>query len=180
MPQSRRMRYQEYGLNAEQTELLVASREFADFYDEAVKVYPAYGAVANWMTGELNRNLNAKGKAVGELLVMPGTLAELVKMSEEGIVTKNAAKDILRVMCDTGESPMDIARRQGLLIQNDPTEIRALIRVVLDQQPKAVEEYRAGNPKIIGFLMGQVMRAGGNGIDPAICRQCLLELLKNS
>ena len=180
MPQSRRERYQIWGISPEQAALLVSSREFSDFYDAAAEKYPDYAALANWMIGEVNRNLNAFGKTVSELPFLPEMLARLVQMSGDRVVSKNAAKDILKIMCETGKGPMEIAEEQRLLIQSDPAEIRAIVEAVLEKESKAVQEYRSGNPKIMGFLMGQVMHSGGSGIDPAACRQCLLELLKNN
>lgn len=180
MPQSRRARYQSWGISAEHAALLVSSREFSDFYDAAADKYPKYAVLANWITGEVSRNLNTLSKKVSELPFLPEMLARLVQMSEEDMVSKNAAKDILKIMCKTGNDPMEIAKEQNLLIRSDPTEIRALIQAVLEKESKAVQEYRAGNPKIIGYLMGQIMHSGGSGIDPAACRQCLLQLLKNN
>lgn len=178
MPEERRARYREYGLSEEQITLLVADREFSDYYDAVTAEYPQYKQAANWMNGELNRNLHAMEISLQDLPTTPQQLAELIQLCEEGKISRNAAKTVLKIMCKTGESPMQIAQKEKLFPQNNTEKIRELVQTILKTETQAVNEYHAGNPKIMGFLMGQVMRAGGSGLDPAMCRQCLLEQLE--
>ena len=180
MPEDRRRRYQADGLPAEQIRLLTADRPFSDFYDQAAAAYPACKtALAGWMTGELNRNLHELGKPISQIPLSPVAFADLIRLCQEGKITNNAGKDILKTLCRAGGDPAEIARSRGILDNQDPAKIRELAEAVVAENPKAAAEYQAGNPKIIGFLMGQIMRRGGVGLDPGLCRQCILELLKN-
>ena len=116
MPQDRFVRYTEkYGLPTDDANLIISSKEFSDFYDESVKINPDYKQISNLMLVELNRNLNDSEKTISDVTFSPADLAELVKMSTNGVVSKNAAKDILKIMFNNGGKPIDIAKENGFL-----------------------------------------------------------------
>lgn len=179
MPQSRFERYtSQYGLSGEDASLIISSREFSDFYDEAVKINPDYRQISNMMLVELNRNLNDSEKTIADVTFSPADLAELVKMSSDGVVSKNAAKDILKIMFDSGKKPMDIAEENGFIMNNDASGLEDIINRVLEENADSAESYRNGNAKIFGFLMGQVVRLAGKGANPKLAKDLLSEKLK--
>ncbi|MCD8180335.1 MAG: Asp-tRNA(Asn)/Glu-tRNA(Gln) amidotransferase subunit GatB [Firmicutes bacterium] len=179
MPQSRFKRYtEEYGLPADDANLIISSKEFSDFYDEAVKINPDYKQISNLMLVELNRNLNESEKTISDVAFSPADLAELVKMSTDGVVSKNAAKDILKIMFDNGGKPMEIAKNNGFIMDNDASEIEEIVNRVIAENADSVESYKNGNQKIFGFLMGQVIRIAGKGANPKIAKDVLTEKLK--
>lgn len=179
MPQSRFERYtSQYGLSGEDASLIISSREFSDFYDEAVKINPDYRQISNMMLVELNRNLNDSEKTIADVTFSPADLAELVKMSSDGVVSKNAAKDILKIMFDGGKKPMDIAKENGFIMNNDASGLEDIINRVLEENADSAESYRNGNAKIFGFLMGQVVRLAGKGANPKLAKDLLSEKLK--
>ncbi len=179
MPQTRFNRYtQEYKLPYDDAKLIISSKEFSDFYDEAVKINPDYKQISNLMLVELNRNLNDSEKTISDVTFSPADLAELVKMSSDGIVSKNAAKDILKIMFTNGGKPQDIAKEHGFIMDNDTSGIEEIINKVLSENPESVESFKNGNQKIFGFLMGQVIRLAGNGANPKLAKDLLTEKLK--
>ena len=179
MPQTRFARYtKEYGLPEEDSRLIISNKEFSDFYDEAVKVNPDYKQISNIMLVELMRHLNESEKAVSDLLFSPADLAELVKMSTDGVVSRNAAKDILKIMFDSGKKPMDIAKENGFIMDNDASGMEDIVSKVLSENADSVESYKNGNEKVFGFLMGQVVRAAGKGANPKLIKDLLTEKLK--
>jgi aspartyl-tRNA(Asn)/glutamyl-tRNA(Gln) amidotransferase subunit B len=179
MPQTRFNRYtQEYKLPYDDAKLIISSKEFSDFYDEAVKINPDYKQISNLMLVELNRNLNDSEKTISDVTFSPADLAELVKMSSDGIVSKNAAKDILKIMFTYGGKPQDIAKEHGFIMDNDTSGIEEIINKVLSENPESVESFKNGNQKIFGFLMGQVIRLAGNGANPKLAKDLLTEKLK--
>ncbi len=179
MPQQRFIRYtQDYGLPNEDAGLIVSNREFSNFYDKAVKINPDYKQVSNLMLVELNRNLNESEKSISDISFTPADLAELVKMSSDGIVSKNAAKDILKIMFDNGGKPMSIAKNNGFIMNNDISGLEAIISQVISENSDSVASYKNGNQKIFGFLMGQVIRLAGNSANPKMARELLTEKLK--
>ncbi len=179
MPQTRFKRYtEEYGLSADDAGLIVSSREFSDFYDEAVKINPDYRQVSNMMLGELNRNLNDSGTDITSVKFSPSALARLVKMSSDGVVSKNAAKDILTIMFGNGGEPEAIAKENGFIMENDSSALEGIIDKVIAENSDSVESYKSGNQKIFGFLMGQVIRESGKGANPKLAKDLLTEKLK--
>jgi aspartyl-tRNA(Asn)/glutamyl-tRNA(Gln) amidotransferase subunit B len=179
MPQSRFKRYtEEYGLPEEDARLIISSKEFSDFYDEAVKINPDYKQISNLMLVELNRNLNESEKTVSDVSFSPADLANLVKMSTDGVVSKNAAKDILKIMFTKGGNPMDIAKENGFIMDNDASGLEDIVNQVIAENADSAESYKNGNQKVFGFLMGQVIRLAGKGANPKIAKDLLTEKLK--
>lgn len=179
MPQARFERYtKEYGLPKDDANLIISSREFSDFYDEAVKINPDYKQISNLMLVELNRNLNESGKTISDAAFSPADLAELVKMSTDGVVSKNAAKDILAIMFNNGGNPLSIAKERGFIMDTDASGLEDIINQVIAENADSVESYKNGNRKIFGFLMGQVIRLAGKGANPKMAKDLLTEKLK--
>lgn len=179
MPQARFARYtQEYGLPEDDANLIISSKEFSDFYDEAVKINPDYKQISNLMLVEVNRQLNDSLLTISDVKYSPADLAELVKMSTDGIVSKNAAKDILKIMFSTGGKPQDIAKAHGFIMDNDASGLEEIVNKVIDDNQDSVESYKNGNQKVFGFLMGQVVRLAGKGANPKLAKDLLAEKLK--
>lgn len=179
MPQTRFQRYtQEYGLPSDDAKLIISSKEFSDFYDETVKSNPDYKQVSNLMLGELNRNLNDSESTIDTVKFSPDDLSELVKMSSDGIISKNAAKDILTIMFKNGGKPQNIAKEHGFIMDNDTSGIEEIIRQVISENTDSVESYKNGNQKVFGFLMGQIVRLAGKGANPKLVKDLLTEKLK--
>lgn len=179
MPQSRFERYtKEYGLPEDDANLIISSKEFSDFYDEAVKINPDYKQISNLMLVELNRNLNDSSKTINDIAFSPAELAKLVKMSSSGVISKNAAKDILKIMFDNGGEPEELAKENGFIMDNNASGLEDIIDRVIAENSGSVESYRNGNEKIFGFLMGQVIRLAGKGVNPKLAKELLTEKLK--
>lgn len=179
MPQKRFARYTKaYGLPSDDASLIISNKDFSDFYDETVKINPDYKQVSNLMLGELLRNLNDSGAAVTDLKFAPTDLAKLVEMSSGGTVSKNAAKDILKIMFDNGGKPEEIAKENGFIMDNDASGLEAVIDKVIADNADSVESYKSGNAKVFGFIMGQAMRLAGKGANPKLIKDLLTEKLK--
>lgn len=179
MPQSRFERYtKEYKLPEDDANLIISDKEFSDFYDEAVKINPDYKQISNLMLVELNRNLNDSSKTIKDVAFSPAGLAKLVNMSSSGVISKNAAKDILKIMFDKGGEPEEIAKANGFIMDNDASGLEDIIDRVIAENSDGVESYKNGNEKIFGFLMGQVIRLAGKGANPKLAKDLLTEKLK--
>ena len=179
MPQERFRRYtQEYGLPEDDANLIISTKEFSDFYDEAAKANPDYKQISNLMLVELNRNLNESEKTISDVTFSPTDLAKLVKMSSDGIISKNAAKDILTIMFNNGGDPEAIAKENGFIMDNDASGLEDIINQVITENADSVESYKNGNQKVFGFLMGQVIRLAGKGANPKMAKDLLTEKLK--
>jgi len=179
MPHKRFERYTaEYGLPESDAELITADKALSDFYDEAVKINGLYKGIANLMLVELLRHLNDSGKSISDVGFTPKALAETVEMSEKGQISKNAAKDILKILFDEGGEPKDIAEKRGFIMNNDTGALESIIDKVLSENSDSVESYKGGNKKIFGFLMGQVIKEAGKGSNPKLAKDILMKRLK--
>ncbi len=180
MPAARKARYTEqYGLPEADANLLVHDKPLSDFYDAAVAAYPAYKPIANMVIVELLRRLNDAAISVDALKFSPEDLAALVKLTDDGKVSKNAAKEVLRYLFEEGGHPEEIAKARGLIMENDTGAVDAVIDEVLAENAKAVAEFKEGSQKVFGFLMGQCARKLGKSANPQVVRQRLTEKLQN-
>ncbi len=176
MPYKRYERYtSEYNLPEADANLLIADKDLSDFYDSAVKEYPNYKAVSNMVLGEFLRNINDTAVAVADVKIAPSDLAQTVKMSEDGIVSKNAAKDIVKIMFEKGGKPQDIAKANGLIMENDSSALEEVIDRVIGENAESVQSFKDGNQKVFGFLMGQVIRYAGKGANPKMAKDLLMK-----
>ena len=130
------------------------------------------------MLGELNRNLNDSETTIEDVKFTPAGLAELVKMSSDGVISKNAAKDILTIMFNDGGNPQEIAENHGFIMDNDTSGLEEIVNKVIAENTDSVECYKAGNQKVFGFLMGQVVKAVGKGANPRLAKDLLMKKLQ--
>ncbi|MGO0122538.1 Asp-tRNA(Asn)/Glu-tRNA(Gln) amidotransferase subunit GatB [Desulfothermobacter acidiphilus] len=179
LPDARRQRLiTEYGLPEPTASVLTATPEVADYFETALQHYPEPRAVANWVTGELARCLNAAGLAITASPVTPQALAELLKLIDNGTISGKIAKDVFEEMFTSGRDPESIVKEKGLTQISDTEIIRQVVREVIQSHPKVVEDYRRGKEKALSFLVGQVMKATRGRANPAVVNQYLQEELK--
>ena len=177
-PNSRRNRYiTDFSLPFQDAILIVQNRSFSDFYDNAVKEYKNYRLIANLMLVELNRCLNEANSGPENIPFSPKNLATVAKLCDDGKITKNSAKQIISIMYSSGKNPIEIAESEGLLLSADSSELESTVRQIIAENPTLIVEYRNGNEKILAYLMGQVSRKGGKGINMSLARKLLLNHL---
>ncbi|MCA1716044.1 MAG: Asp-tRNA(Asn)/Glu-tRNA(Gln) amidotransferase subunit GatB [Actinobacteria bacterium] len=176
LPEERRARFvEQYGLSEYDAGVLTADNELASFYEEvAAEADPKQAA--NWTTGELRARLNEAGIDVSESKITPGHLAELIGLVENGTVSRSAARGVLATVFDTGDSPSAIVEREGLASVGGD-ELSGVVDEVIAANPSEAERVRAGDNKVVGFLVGQVMRATRGNADGGRVRQLLAERL---
>lgn len=163
LPDAKRARFvSEYGLKPADAELLVDDRAVGEYFESLVRA--AAGAAdpqvcANWMLGEVFRTLRERGLDIGRSVVTPERLAGLLKLLGSGAVNATVAKDVLAEMFASGEAAEAVVERKGLTQISAEEPLRQLVREVLAKNPKAVQQYLEGKEAVLGFLLGQVMRA---------------------
>ena len=179
LPQERFLRYtEEYKIPEEDAKLIIAQKEFSDFYDEAVKLTPEYKLVSNLMLGEISHQLNDREMDITAVTFTPANIAKIAEMAAGGVVSKGSAKDIIIIMFDKGGDPEAIAKDNGFIMDNDTSGLDEIIDKVLIEQADAVEKYKNGNDKLFGFIMGQAIKAAGKGANPALIKEVLASKLK--
>jgi aspartyl-tRNA(Asn)/glutamyl-tRNA(Gln) amidotransferase subunit B len=178
LPDARRKRFMEqYELSFNDAALLVRDRALADFYERAAAVSNARGA-ANWLKGELLRELDAAGVAADASPVSPEELGALVRAVEEGRISGKQGKDVLAEMFATGKGAQAVIEEKGLAQMSDAGEIEKIVADVLASNPQQVEAYRGGKEALFGFFVGQVLKASKGKANPKVAGELLKEKLK--
>jgi aspartyl-tRNA(Asn)/glutamyl-tRNA(Gln) amidotransferase subunit B len=176
MPADRRGRYAGQGLTKDTAGILSAlDPTLRAVYDDAVLSGAPPRAAANWVTGELVAWLRRNDMEAPGVSLDGQSLADLIGMVEEGSVSNSAAKEILDGVLAGEGLPRDIAEQRDLLQVSDAASLDAVVESVLADNPGAVEEFRRGEEKVVGYLVGQVMKASQGKADPRLVNQLLRE-----
>ncbi len=166
----------QYGLRPYDAAILTASRPLADYFEAAAEGSDAR-AVANYVTGDLARLLNASGREIGDSPITPQNLRDLLLLRDGGGITNTIAKTVLDQMFETGQTARQIVDAQGLAAVSDDTAIAAEVDKVMAAHPDIIAKIKAGNEKTKGFLTGQVMKAMKGQARPDIINRLIDERL---
>ncbi len=178
LPASRTRRFlEEYGLPDYDAAVLTAARDVADYFETSVKLFPQPKTVSNWVMGELTRELNNAGTAIGASPVSPERLATLLRMVEQGTVSLKVARDIFPEMYRTGKAPEQIVQEKGLTQMSDEGALSQIIDEVLAGHPAQVAQFKQGKQQVLGFLVGQVMKGSGGKANPGKVNELLKQRL---
>jgi aspartyl-tRNA(Asn)/glutamyl-tRNA(Gln) amidotransferase subunit B len=176
LPDAKKARFvAQYGLSGYDAGVLTATREVADFYEATVRAAGGEAKLcANWVMGELAGALNRSGREVDASPVRPEMLGGLVRRLVDGTISGKIAKEVFEAMW-AGEGDADtVIERRGLRQVTDDSAIERLVEAVMAANPEQVAGYRAGKEKLLGFFVGQVMKASAGKANP----QRLNEVLK--
>ena len=187
LPDAKQTRFQQrYALSARDAAQLVAERNLADYFETAVGVdKPTDTAaraknVANWLLGDVRRLLNAEGLDIANSRLTPAALADLLDLIDAGTISGKQAKDVLERAFASGEQPRDIVAREGIAQLSDSGELERIIAEVIAENPKAVEDYRAGKMASAQFLVGQVMKRTKGRAKPDMVNPLLVNQLEQA
>jgi aspartyl-tRNA(Asn)/glutamyl-tRNA(Gln) amidotransferase subunit B len=181
LPEARKARLvAAYGLSAYDADVLVrAVAGGADFFEAVVAAGAPPKAAGNWIQGEIRRRLKEQGADdMSALPVGASRLAELIGLVERGVVSSTVAKDIFDEMWTSDRSAQEIVDARGLGQIGDASELEALVRSVLSEQKEAADQYRAGRRNILGFLVGQVMKASQGKANPKLVSDLMRKALE--
>ncbi len=173
LPEVKKKRYMEQlGLPEYDAGILTADAETAAYFEAAAKGRDAK-KVANWVMGDLFAYLNKEGLSVANSPVSAENLGALVGLIEDNTISGKIAKDVFVFMTESGKTPAEIVAEKGLKQTTDMGAIEAIIDAVLAANPAQVAEIKAGKDKLKGWLVGQIMKASGGKVNPAIANQLL-------
>ncbi len=180
LPWEKRERYKnEFGVKDEDIESFVIDKKLGNFFEEVVSRFSGDNdkikLASNYITSDLVGLMKNK-----EDLKLPNTesFAELIVMAESGDVSSRGAKDILAVMCESVDTPKEIAQKHGLLQKNDEGELKEVVLQIIKDNEQAVSEYKAGKESSLQYLIGQGMRATKGSANPKILNKLFAEELK--
>jgi aspartyl-tRNA(Asn)/glutamyl-tRNA(Gln) amidotransferase subunit B len=180
LPQARRHRFMdEHGLNAHDATVLTSARELAEYYEQALAVATDAKLCANWVMVELMGALNREGLDITQSPVEAGRLGGLVKRIVDSTISGKIAKQVFESMWSSKDDADTIIQAQGLKQITDTGAIETMIDEILANNPKQVEQFKAGQEKLLGFFVGQVMKASRGKANPQQANQLLRDKLSD-
>ncbi|MEW6352368.1 MAG: Asp-tRNA(Asn)/Glu-tRNA(Gln) amidotransferase subunit GatB [Thermodesulfobacteriota bacterium] len=179
LPMQKRDRFvKDFGIPVYDAGVLTASRDLAAYFEQTVALFAQPKIVSNWIMTELMRELKGEEAGITCCPTTPKQLAELLKLVEDGTISGKIAKTVFEEMYKTGRDAMAIIEEKGLVQVSDTAQLSALVRQVLDDNPSEVAKYFKGKTTMVGFFVGQVMKATKGKANPAVVNQILAEELK--
>ncbi len=168
LPAAKKARFvAEFELSDYDAAVLTASREMAEYYEETVKASGGLGKLAaNWVMGELAGALNKDDTDIIDSPVSAAALGQMLQRIDDGTISGKLAKQVFEAMWNGEGTADEIIEQKGLQQISDSSAIEAVIREVLDSNPKQVEQYRGGQQKLLGFFVGQIMKATQGKANP--------------
>ncbi|WP_457570476.1 Asp-tRNA(Asn)/Glu-tRNA(Gln) amidotransferase subunit GatB [Desulfovulcanus sp.] len=178
LPAAKQERFvQEYDLPVYDAEVLTAERDLADFFEQTVKIYNQPKKVSNWMMGEVLRELNEAKIKISQSKFRPESLAKLIKIIDDGLISGKIGKSIFSEIFNTGQDPEEYVRAKGMVQISDSSALEQVVEEVLADLPKEVERYKNGQTKLLGFFVGQVMKRTKGQANPGLVNKILREKL---
>ena len=181
LPDAKRARFEAaLGMSAYNAAVLTAEKETADYFEAVLATLgkPELArAASNWVTSDLFGALKRLGVGIEASPVSPAAAAELLKLSADGTLSGPLAKQVFEIMLDTGDSAAAIVEARGLRQVTDTGAIDAAIAEILAANPDKLADYRGGKDKLLGFFVGQTMRAMSGKASPAVVNERLVAAL---
>lgn len=177
LPDDKKARFiREFGLSPYDAGVLVASRRVAEYF-EAVAEGRDPKTAANWVITNLFGALNAKELDISESPVSAAALGKLIDLIGKGTLSGRMAKEVFDAMLESGQDPEAIVAERGLEQISDSGAIEGIVDGLIADNPTQVEQYRAGNQKVIGWFVGQIMKATQGKANPQMVNKLLREKL---
>ncbi|MBT5869180.1 MAG: Asp-tRNA(Asn)/Glu-tRNA(Gln) amidotransferase subunit GatB [Nitrospinaceae bacterium] len=176
LPEQKRERFSSsYGIPEYDTGVLTSSKALANYFEECTALFPHPKTISNWVMGDLLRDLKKEGRDITECPVSPAALIELLKLIESGTISGNIAKGVFEEMYQTQNSATSIVEKKGLKQITDSSAIEKIVEEVLQANPSQVEELKGGKEKVLGFLVGQVMKLSKGKANPGMVNKLIKE-----
>jgi aspartyl-tRNA(Asn)/glutamyl-tRNA(Gln) amidotransferase subunit B len=178
LPDEKKQRFMDqHGLPPYDAEVLTTTRELSDFFEATVTHCHQPKPASNWIMGSLLGLLNAEGLEIADSPISAPALAELLNLIDKGTISGKIAKTVFEEMAASGKSAQEIVAAKGLEQVSDSDAIAAVVDQVLTENLEEVARLKAGNKKLMGFFVGQVMKATRGKANPKVVNQLLAEKL---
>lgn len=178
LPESKRIRLQkQFGLSDFDVETLTSTRELALWFEEAAEGAKDVKKVANWILAELLAVLNEQRKTISEVNITPKHITELVNAIADKKISNAQGKTVFAKMLETSKMPAEIIKEEGMETVSDSGAIEEIVNKVIEENPKAVADFKAGKTNVVGWLTGQVMKASKGKANPGMASKLVGEKL---
>jgi aspartyl-tRNA(Asn)/glutamyl-tRNA(Gln) amidotransferase subunit B len=178
LPDVKRKRFvNQYNLPEYDAELLTSELLMAEWFEQTVKLGGEPKIVSNWMMGDFTKLLNEGNRSIEESLIKPKHLVGMLQLIKKGTISGKIAKTVFEEMYKTGKEADTIVEAKGLVQISDEAGIEAIVNKVLEKNPGEIERFKAGEQKLIGFFIGQVMKETKGKANPKIVNELLKKKL---
>ncbi|KKS38249.1 MAG: Aspartyl/glutamyl-tRNA(Asn/Gln) amidotransferase subunit B [Parcubacteria group bacterium GW2011_GWA2_42_14] len=201
LPEAKKLRFiDEYGIDAKLAEIIVREKALADYFEsvvsevkeweastpETIKVQPSAGGqtlnlarlAANFITGDFLKLLHETSASVSETLITPENFGEFLTYLAEDKISSAGAKIVFEEMFRTGADPSEIIRDKNMLQVKDSSELEAIIKKIIEANPKPVDDYKKGAQNSLQFLMGQVMKETKGRANPKMVQDLIQKFIE--
>ena len=168
----------EYDVPEYDAGILTSSKALSLYFEACVKLYPHPKTVSNWVMGELLRELKQAGIEADASPVTPERLVALLMLVDQSVISLKVAREIFPDMYTSGKAPAQIVQEKGLTQLSDEGALVTIIQEVLTKNPVQVAQFKEGKQQVLGFLVGQVMKASGGKANPGKVNELLARQLR--
>ena len=178
LPAARRERFvRDYQITEYDAQVLTQEKPCAEYFEAAASKSKAPKLVANWIVGELMRELSESGHSFADCPLPPENLAAMVDLIQNGTINGKIGKTVFAEMFSTGKKPADIIREKGLVQVSDEGAVLKFVEDVIAGNPAQVQQYHEGRKNVLQYLVGQVMKASRGKANPQTVQKLLAEKL---
>ncbi len=170
----------ELALPEADADILTSSKSLADYFESCVALFPHPKTVSHWVMGELLRELHASNTSAQDSPMSPERLAKLLELVQQGTISLKAAREIFSDLYANGEDPEQFVQKKGLTQVSDETALTKFVDDVISNHPAQVSQYQGGKDTVLGFLVGQVMKASKGKANPGKVNELLKSALSQS
>ena len=174
----KKIRYkEEYAIPDYDIDIITASKKLADLFEDAIALGAPAKKVSNWIMGETMRLMKENSVDAEDLKFSAENLAKLIKLVDDRVINGGVAKEVFEKIFADNIDPEKYVKDNGLATVQDDNALKEACQVAIDNNPKAVDDYRGGKEKALGALVGQVMKAMKGKADPGSVNKMLREML---
>ncbi len=170
-------RFVKKGLSEYEAEILVDDPELANYYEKAIAAYKSK-SIVNWILRNLLGYLKDKKIKLIECKVTPEKLAEIVQLLQEGVINNHAAQQVFEIVAQTGQEPKEVVEQKGLKQVGSVEELEKIVLEIITENPKQVEQFKAGNERLFAFFVGQSMKKTQGKGNPKVIQELLKKHLQ--
>ena len=180
MPEQKQNRFvSEYEIPEYDAGVLTTSKPLADYFETSVKLFDQPKTISNWIMGDLLRELKNDNKEIDDCPVSPEQLIDLLKLIDDGTISGKMAKTVFEEMYQSGKPAAGIVKEKGLTQISDESALLKIVEEVIAANPGQATDFKNGKDKLMGFFVGQVMKASKGQANPALVNKLLKEKLSS-
>ncbi|MGC9518606.1 MAG: Asp-tRNA(Asn)/Glu-tRNA(Gln) amidotransferase subunit GatB [Desulfuromonadaceae bacterium] len=168
----------EFDLPASVAEVLTAERSFAEYFEACTRLHKDARACANWVMGDIQRMLNETGMDIEQIPVTPEMLCGILERIADNTISGKIGKQVFDLMWESGKDADTIIEEQGLKQVTDSGALEAMVDEVIAANPAQAQEFKEGKDKLLGFFVGQVMKASRGKANPGMVNELLRKKLR--